>query len=479
MTNERKEELRQLLEESIENIVIEPSKFVEPITVDTYRENLQSLQKHYRPDLATRMSFYHLDIRNETLKSKLLNFINVQFKNYINNEHNVIQPASYGIGSGGSLSGQPIEILLTKLIEIAISTTVQRAIEAVEKSVTETKGSFKRVILLQGPTTHPEDMSELTEIDISEGIRLVRLPYYPQEMPPYLFPGGFSSLMHQSHPSIFSLKAILVIDCEVAPLFVKPELIITSHNSDGSKSYGPKTDANPFQIKIKCTEYPDFDVELFCQAISLSCNIACAPILEWGYIDPDEIYSVIGTGSRPTAKCVLPSGPTKFDSIYKEQIPKIKDLYENMVGLKKDIRTKLQISIDRWVKSETSQNPEDKIIDLAIALESLYLSNISDTTEVSFRLRLHAAWFLKEKTKDRKDLMDFITEIYKCRSSIVHNGILPKKKISKNNKRPYTQEEIKELISKAQNLCQESILKILEDGGFPDWNNLILGEKSS
>ena len=33
-----------------------------------------------------------------------------------------------------------------------------------------------------------------------------------------------------------------------------------------------------------------------------------------------------------------------------------------------------------------------------------------------------------------------------------------------------------EFIVEAQDLCQQSIIKILEDGKFPDWNNLILGE---
>ena len=30
-------------------------------------------------------------------------------------------------------------------------------------------------------------------------------------------------------------------------------------------------------------------------------------------------------------------------------------------------------------------------------------------------------------------------------------------------------------IVRAQDLCRESILKIMEDGGFPDWDSLILG----
>ena len=71
--------------------------------------------------------------------------------------------------------------------------------------------------------------------------------------------------------------------------------------------------------------------------------------------------------------------------------------------------------------------------------------------------------------------MKDISQIYEWRSSVVHKGKLPKKKISKKKKRPYTQEEIEELITTAQKLCQDSIMKILEDGEFPDWNNLILG----
>ena len=64
--------------------------------------------------------------------------------------------------------------------------------------------------------------------------------------------------------------------------------------------------------------------------------------------------------------------------------------------------------------------------------------------------------------------------IYDWRSVVVHTGKLPKKGRRKK-KKSYTQKEVREFIRNAQDLCQDSIIKILEEGKFPDWNNLILG----
>ena len=64
--------------------------------------------------------------------------------------------------------------------------------------------------------------------------------------------------------------------------------------------------------------------------------------------------------------------------------------------------------------------------------------------------------------------------IYDWRSTVVHTGKLPKKGSGKK-KKSYTQEEVRDFIHSAQDLCRDSIIKILEDREFPDWNNLILG----
>lgn len=413
----------------METVVIESPEGYEPISVDTYKKHLQSLRKQYRPDLTSLTTFYyHPDIQNEAIKSELLDFIKAQFIDFINEEHdNLIQPASYGIGNGGSLSGQYVEVLLTKLLQVAIASGLQRAIAAFDKSIGETTGSFRRIILLQGLGTHPEDSDELTEIQICEGVRLIYLPYNPHKLPPYLFDHGFSSLSFQSNPGIFMNKAIIVIDCEVSPLFIKPEFGAPTVHSDGSKSVSPVKDAYPFQITIKSAEFPEFDVDQFCRVISLTCNFDCVPILDWGYIDPDELFSVVGHGVIPTAWCVLPNEPASSNRISETHIPKIKRLYKVLVNLNLKSREKLQIAIDRWIKSKAGDTPEDKIIDLCIALESLYLRGIKD--ELNFRLGVRAAWFLGEDKNGRKRLLEVFKRIYDCRSTIVHGEGLTKRTV--------------------------------------------------
>ena len=68
--------------------------------------------------------------------------------------------------------------------------------------------------------------------------------------------------------------------------------------------------------------------------------------------------------------------------------------------------------------------------------------------------------------------MDEFKAIYDLRSKAVHNGAIPEKIKIRKGEEPMTTSEF---IPKAQDLCQQSIVKILEDGEFPDWNNLILG----
>ena len=70
-----------------------------------------------------------------------------------------------------------------------------------------------------------------------------------------------------------------------------------------------------------------------------------------------------------------------------------------------------------------------------------------------------------------EDLNEEFQEIYDWRSTIVHTGKLPKK----TKKTRFTRAEVMQFIKNAQNRCQESILKILEDGEIPNWSSLILG----
>ncbi|MYC75208.1 hypothetical protein F4X10_05460 [Candidatus Poribacteria bacterium] len=517
MTEERKVELRQLLHEARQNVIIEAPKGYKRISVEEYREWVKAFQKSYRPDLSSILD-YRLNIQDDAVKSKLFDFMKEELADYIR-EHEFedesldlptywIQTAKAATRDARRLIPCGLDSLLEKFLEIAIANGTEQAILALDRCTRETSGTFQKIIFLQdlrvqySGTTREASKTQIRETHIAEGIKFVQLPSctigqiwdlceseqsgfielpsYAAGFPSYLFQESFiltedkiqswSESPMALHLSLFSEAILLIIDYTVSPLFCKPSV----------KSIEGVDISDRFEIKIKSAEFPNFDVDKFYHALSLIANYAVKPLFQWQYIDEDELFKVgdwwYTKLMRP--RVMIDSG-SGIHVINETDIDRAKCLYQLLTNPSSNIGEKLQIPIDRWIKSKTSQIPEDKIIDLAIALESLYLSNIPEPTELSFRLRLYAAWYLKEKTKDRKELMKIFNRLYDWRSAVIHNGKLPEKKISRTKKRPYTQEEISELITQAQDLCQESIIKILEDGEFPNWNSLILGEETT
>lgn len=67
--------------------------------------------------------------------------------------------------------------------------------------------------------------------------------------------------------------------------------------------------------------------------------------------------------------------------------------------------------------------PEDQLIDLVIALESLF--SPSDKDELRFRISLNAALLLGKDPEDRNAIKDFVMRIYNHRSALVHEGKSP------------------------------------------------------
>ena len=165
-----------------------------------------------------------------------------------------------------------------------------------------------------------------------------------------------------------------------------------------------------------------------------------------------------------------------FVEVEEADIEKAKCLYR-ILDTNPDLREKLRMPIDRWIKSKAPENtltpeePIDKIIDLGIAFEALYLSDVNE--ELTFRLGVHAAWYLGEDKTERGKLLKKFGDIYRCRSNAVHGGQLDEpvrfgeERIS-----------IRKFIERVQNLCRDSIMKILNSEQFPDrnyWDSLILG----
>ena len=450
MTEERKQELRHLLNEALENLEIRPrsKNRAQLPSMDIYRYKIE-LEQYWRSrslNLSSITMGYKTYIVNKTVKAKLLTFISDEFSLFIH--EGKIQSASVFI-AGSGLNAYPLDVLLEQLLNIAVVHGTEKAVSDFDRYTEDKHASFQYFALLEGIRIE-------TKIQILEGIKLVPLPPSTSELPNYLpcdfFIPGVSA-------SSFIGKTILIIDASISPVFHKPS---------------PKLFREVFQIKAG-ENFPNFKVDdfhqKFCQALSLACNSAAQISLEWRLLAEDELFNLNPLGVSGITQHYDTDPFGSFTKVGETQIQKAKRLYATLVNLDSDIEEKLQVPINRWIKSKAERNPVDKMIDLGIAFEALYLSDISETTELSFRLRLRAAWFLGKGKKHRKELMKDFSQIYEWRSKPVHTGRLP----NKTKRTPFTQKEINEFIKKAQDLCRKSIIKILEDGEFPDWNNLILG----
>lgn len=169
MTEERKEELRQLLQEAIENLEIrcrpEVRDQFQSIDVDEYRSYLQEhWETHSNSRDAALVDFnYNLHIVNKDIKSKLLGFLRVEFAAFIHEDK--IQSASSFI-HGGLPDGVPLNSLLNQLLKITLACGIEQAVSSFDKCTKETHGSFHIKALLEG-------ISLKEEVQIFESMRLV------------------------------------------------------------------------------------------------------------------------------------------------------------------------------------------------------------------------------------------------------------------------------------------------------------------
>lgn len=464
MTEERKQELRQLLNEAMESVEIREHSgdWSSLVPVDVYRKHLQRHWTSYSEDSSLVLDFNPY-IASEAIKLKLLDFIRAEFAPFIHED--MTQSTSFFI-LGDFRSGYPLDELLGQLLKIAIGRGIEKGVSAFDRCTKNTFGSFQEIALLEGIRLE-------TEIQVFEGIRLVPLPHSISDLP-YCLPNPSTRAFDVS-ASFFLGKTMLIVDSSISPIFHKP-LPITL----GVQEYLDQVKLE-FRAEVNSEDFPhlkkynfyfsknDF-YEDFCHALSFACNSAVQISLKWSFMAEDELFNLANRGVNWLTWHHRPESFRSFTEVGETQIDEARCLYDILFNPDSNVGADLRIPIDRWVRSKTNKDLVDKMIDIGIAFESIYLSSINSKTELSFRLRLHASWHLGKDKEDRKKLMKEFRAIYDCRSDAVHKG-----KLDEEVKIAGESVPISEFIERAQDLCRQSILKILEAGEFPEWNDLILG----
>lgn len=462
MTEERKQELRRLLEDAIHCLEIRPRLDSVPnpglIEICEYKTRLRKRWESGPDESSQFLTGLVPHISNDITRSRLFSFVQEELAPFIQNDDAVLTPSHFL--KGYFSEGFPIERLITQLLRFAIARDTEGAVSEFDRCLRLNRGSFKQLALLEGIRLEKE-------IEVFDGVRLVPHSSAESESPSYIpniprsVPGDF-----------FFGKTLLVIDCCISPIFHKA---MEEHPGAGLTQgfLDPLNRENPFRVEVNGGDSANFrmndgSVYILCYALSLTCNRAVQVSFESRFLEESELFDLsTGTINRNYWRVAHSREPRM---VGKTEINEARHLY-NVLKKNPEVRKGLWVPVDRWIQSKVSGRYVDKIIDLGIALEALYLSDIDEPTELAFRLRLHAAWHLRENEEDRKQLMKEFREIYEWRSSAVHKGKIPKK----SKKTAYTEEEVAAFIQRAQDLCRKSILKIIEEEEFPDWGSLILG----
>ena len=425
--------LENLLQQAMNCSVIGDSYRGSQISAIEYITLLASHRRSFDIDRRMTAAKFQPEIQDNLVRERLLNVIRNTLAQYIHEDN--LQSAT--IVTGGALDGFKISNLMNHLMTIAFWRGPQHAARSFYECAEKAAVDMQFVTLLDGIKIE-------RDIEISQGIRLVPIPNNANDFPPYIIISPFD------HYTDYCGRTLIIVDERVSPVFASP--------LEMSKENG----LHPFIRSNVNTKHSDFIVGDFCEALSLSVNQIVKYVAWWTYFDPYEAYAVKIGQSCPSYIPSMMNHSRNFVEIDEEDVQKAMSLYSTRKNLRPEVAQKLRVPIDRWTKSKMDENPVDAFINLGTALESLYSGDIRNAGEYRFRIAIRAAWYLGNSSVERKSLFDDFKKIYDRRSNAVHTGNLKQT------------ERSPEFMAKAQELCLKSILNVIQDGEFPNWDQLVM-----
>ena len=441
--------LEHLLLQSLEKLELTGRAGVRP-RLQEYREWLQKCRAAYDPNISRIISLVDPEVRDAETKENILDFLRIELAEYI--EEDRIMAANL---SGGAFdhTGQPVERLMTNLLKRAIVDGAAKAAQAFDQCIISSSVSYCQLFLILGIRVREE-------MELLDGIRLIPLPETRDEFPFYL-------PIHIDRTGItFELKTLVRVEYESSPVFHRP-----------SEPFGLD---GPFRSAIKSNDVEAIDMPVLCQALSLAYDCSVGVQASWTSTTDYEIAdigSMVGIGAdTPSVVIRQPYHADPRDAPFVDNMDvangATKDLYNAIITLREETKKSIKIPVERWMKSKDQIEPVDKMIELGIAFESLYLSG--NEGQIASTIAIRVALHLGNSGPERKLLLKRVKEIYDARSKAVHEGRLDPQKYK-------TQLEILELVSGTQDLCRQAILKTIIQRAIPDregWEDLILGVDS-
>lgn len=472
MTEDKKRELKQLLSEAIQNVGVRKlSSRVSDIGVDEYKRHLCEDFKLVLFPIPSRTHWFQPYITEESINVDLLNFMKSELSEYVNVDDHI------GI-TAPSLNQCEFHYLQTQLLKLAIC-NMEYAVNEFNRCLTEKVESFQHYNSLNG-------IEVSQDIQIFDGIWLIPIPKYISDSDKEInkFYKLFSTMSEDLLKKQSDLmnwecikgKTLLVSNCTVSPIFFKPSQLAE--------------DVSPQSLRIKVGEinlnepYDRF-FERFRLALSLVLNTDVIISTSWFFHDPRKLTNTSAVGSSGYGgntsirinKTFGIDQVAEFKYIFNKLDSHVPENLSKSVN-RLEVPKNIYRAIKRWSSVFSTGDPIDKMIDLRIAFEALYLED-GNKGEAGFRLSNRAAWHLGTGVEHRKQLHKFFRTFYDQSSSSVHS-----ENIKDNKIRNATNLDRTEFITKSQDFCRDAILKFLKSKSLPTkgedwsnyWSNITMGE---
>lgn len=198
------------------------------------------------------------------------------------------------------------------------------------------------------------------------------------------------------------------------------------------------------------------------EALDLLSVMGIYPHYQMSWLQPDDLLmssGMSGGWSFSTYQYHLGQHVT----VPKDPTEKLGEAY---FSIDRQKRSKmLRIPLDRLGRAGRERDISDRAIDLGIALESLLLHDLADRGELSFRLSLRGAWLLGDTAEERVDIQKALRALYDLRSRAVHSGFV--------DRTPETEK----VITRATEICQALIWKIIKLKCQVDWQAIVVGDR--
>ena len=432
----RREQFVAQLQQALRDAVFEPYK--QKIDADNFRIAYLLATGSHRTNIMLNLSGAKIHIDGVVLE-RLMRTVRLVLEEYLD-------PTSGQFGNGlcSVMVGRPgpcVEEFTENIIRAAAISGPEKV---VDKIIAWSKGGpfryrHEALLNLRG------QVGDTGIIRIKEGVEIEKLPMTSTEaaknIPAHVSDRiGWGDLM---------CGIVLRIDCELMPVFLTlPEVDQWASGENGS-------------MRWSCGQFAmtGNTVEELCQSMAVTTGRPVSWRFQWDNCGEDEMFAsgFLSPWPRPEHS----KNPSL--SITEEDLVKVWDFHVRREEAKKRVPD-VERAIKRLHRSQQALTFEDQAIELRIALETLFLSQETDSGELNFRLALHAARDVGANPTDREKWINVAKEAYRLGSQAIHRGGI----------RSANRERNRQIIADGQKLCIEGIKKRVKEQRNPDWNEVIL-----